>query len=167
MQKNIDFKISLVELPQLSGVNLILGQTHFIKSVEDIYESLISSSTTIKFGVAFNEASGDRLIRYDGNEDGLIAASVKMMKDIGCGHCFIVLLKNIYPISVLNRLKSLDEVVSIYAATSNPLKVIIYDDGEDGRGILGVIDGKKPLGIEGDADKIKRHKFLRDIGYKR
>ncbi len=163
----MSLNIISVTLPQIKDVNVVLGQSHFIKSIDDMYETLVSSSTSIRFGLAFNEASGDRLIRYDGNDKELMDASIKMMKDIGCGHCFIVLLKNIYPISVLNRLKSLDEVVSIYAATSNPLKVIIYDDGEDGRGILGVIDGKKPLGIEGDADKIKRHKFLRDIGYKR
>ncbi len=163
----MSLNIISVNLPQIKDVNVVLGQSHFIKSIDDMYETLVSSSTSIRFGLAFNEASGDRLIRYDGNDKELMDASIKMMKDIGCGHCFIVLLKNIYPISVLNRLKSLDEVVSIYAATSNPLKVIIYDDGEDGRGILGVIDGKKPLGIEGDADKIKRHKFLRDIGYKR
>ncbi|EEZ93345.1 MAG: protein of unknown function DUF355 [Candidatus Parvarchaeum acidiphilum ARMAN-4] len=151
----------------LDGLNIIVGQAHFIKSVEDIYEAVISSAPSIKFGVAFNEASGDRLIRNDGNDASLIHKSTEIAKSIGTGHLFIVLLKDAYPINVLNRLKDVMEVVNIYAATANPLKVLVYDDGMDGRSVIGVIDGKKPLGTERDSDKVKRHKLLRDIGYKR
>ena len=149
------------------GLNIILGQSHFIKSVEDIYEALISSSPNIKFGVAFNEASGERLIRNEGNDPVLIRKSTEIAKNIGAGHSFVILLKEAYPINVLNRLKNVMEVVSIYAATANPLKVLVYDDGLEGRGIIGVIDGKKPLGVENENDKEKRYKLLRDIGYKR
>jgi hypothetical protein len=151
----------------LEGLNIIIGQSHFIKSVEDIYEALVSSSPNIKFGVAFNEASGERLIRNDGNDSALIHKSTEIAKSIGAGHSFVILLKDAYPINVLNRLKNVMEVVNIYAATANPLKVLVYDDGSEGRGIIGVIDGKKPLGTENDSDKLKRHKLLRDIGYKR
>ena len=149
------------------GLNIILGQSHFIKSVEDIYEALISSSPNIKFGVAFNEASGERLIRNEGNDSVLIRKSTEIAKNIGAGHSFVILLKEAYPINVLNRLKNVMEVVNIYAATANPLKVLVYDDGLEGRGIIGVIDGKKPLGVENENDKEKRYKLLRDIGYKR
>ncbi|MCL4372606.1 adenosine-specific kinase [Candidatus Parvarchaeota archaeon] len=149
------------------GLNIILGQSHFIKSVEDIYEALISSSPNIKFGVAFNEASGERLIRNEGNDPVLIRKSTEIAKNIGAGHSFVILLKEAYPINVLNRLKNVMEVVNIYAATANPLKVLVYDDGLEGRGIIGVIDGKKPLGVENENDKEKRYKLLRDIGYKR
>ncbi len=163
--ENMKIEEVIISLPE--GLNVIIGQSHFIKTVEDIYEVLVTASPSIKFGIAFNEASGDRLIRKDGNDGELINKSVEFAEKIGTGHSFIVLLKNAYPINVLNRLKQVMEVVNIYAATSNPLKVIVYDDGEDGRAILGVIDGKKPLGVEKDDDIKKRYKFLRDIGYKR
>ena len=159
-------KIEEVKL-DFDGLNIIVGQSHFIKTVEDVYEALITSFPGIKFGLAFNEASGDRLIRSDGNDEELIKKSIEFAEKIGAGHSFVVLLKNAYPINVLNRLKQVMEIVNIYAATANPLKVIVYDDGMEGRGIIGVIDGKKPLGIENDEDKKKRHDFLRDIGYKR
>ncbi|MCL4362035.1 MAG: adenosine-specific kinase [Candidatus Parvarchaeota archaeon] len=159
-------KIEEVKL-DFDGLNIIVGQSHFIKTVEDVYEALITSFPGIKFGLAFNEASGDRLIRSDGNDEELIKKSIEFAEKIGAGHSFVVLLKNAYPINVLNRLKQVMEIVNIYAATANPLKVIVYDDGMEGRGIIGVIDGKKPLGIEKDEDKKKRHDFLRDIGYKR
>lgn len=155
----------VVDTPE--GANVIVGQTHFIKTVEDLYEVLVTSSPSIKFGIAFNEASGDRLIRKDGNEEGLISAAVSAAEKIGAGHCFVVFLKNAYPINVVNRIKSVMEVLNIYAATANPLKVLVYDDGDEGKAIIGVVDGKKPVGVEKDADREKRHKFLRDIGYKR
>ncbi len=150
-----------------NGLNIIVGQSHFIKTVEDVYEALITSFPGIKFGLAFNEASGDRLIRSDGNDEELIKKSIEFAEKIGAGHSFVVLLKNAYPINVLNRIKQVMEVVNIYAATANPLKVLIYDDGNEGRAIVGVIDGKKPLGIEKEKDKKKRRDLLRDIGYKR
>ncbi|MGC8533779.1 MAG: adenosine-specific kinase [Candidatus Parvarchaeum sp.] len=159
--------IKEIEIKDLKETNVIVGQAHFIKTLEDVYEALITSSPGIRFGIAFNEASGDRLIRKDGNDEELIKKSVEIAERIGAGHSFVVLLKNAYPINVLNRLKQVMEVVNIYAATANPLKVIVYDDGDEGRAIIGVIDGKKPLGVENDEDKQKRHKFLRDIGYKR
>ena len=165
MAKGLD--IETVDLIIPEGCSIILGQSHFIKTVEDVYEALITSFPGIKFGLAFNEASGDRLIRSDGNDEELIKKSIEFAEKIGAGHSFVVLLKNAYPINVLNRLKQVMEIVNIYAATANPLKVIVYDDGMEGRGIIGVIDGKKPLGIEKDEDKKKRHDFLRDIGYKR
>ncbi len=162
----MNYKIDEIKIEQKES-NIIIGQSHFIKTVEDVYEALITSFPGIKFGLAFNEASGDRLIRSDGNDEELIKKSIEFAEKIGAGHSFVVLLKNAYPINVLNRLKQVMEIVNIYAATANPLKVIVYDDGMEGRGIIGVIDGKKPLGIEKDEDKKKRHDFLRDIGYKR
>jgi hypothetical protein len=162
MEKIHEIIVSLEE-----GLNIIIGQAHFIKTVEDLYEALVTSSPGIKFGIAFNEASGDRLIRKDGNDEKLIDKSVEFANNIGAGHVFVILLKDTYPINVLNRIKQVMEVVNIYVATANPLKVLVYDDGEAGRAILGVIDGKKPMGTEKEADKDKRHKFLRDIGYKR
>ncbi len=162
----MNYKIDEIKIEQKES-NIIIGQSHFIKTVEDVYEALITSFPGIKFGLAFNEASGDRLIRSDGNDEELIKKSIEFAEKIGAGHSFVVLLKNAYPINVLNRLKQVMEIVNIYAATANPLKVIVYDDGMEGRGIIGVIDGKKPLGIEKDEDKKKRHDFLRDIGYKK
>ncbi len=155
----------VIEVPE--GINIIIGQSHFIKTVEDLYEAFITASASIEFGIAFNEASGDRLIRKDGNDDTLVDSAVAIAERIGAGHCFVVALKDAYPINIMDRLKHVMEVVNLYAATANPIKVIVYDDGNDGRAILGVIDGKKPLSTETENDMEKRHKFLRDIGYKR
>jgi len=159
--------INEVEIKLDKDLNIIIGQAHFIKTVEDLYEALMTAFPGIEFGIAFNEASGDRLIRKEGNSDELIKKAVGFAEKIGAGHSFIILLKNGYPINVLNRIKQVMEVVNVYAATANPLKVLVYDDGNEGRGIIGVIDGKKPLGIENENDKEKRLKLLRDIGYKR
>lgn len=159
-------KLELVEVSIPDGCNVVLGQTHFIKSVEDIYEAVAESGTAIKFGLAFCESSGKRLIRSDGNEDALAKAAEKEALKIGAGHCFIVFLKEGFPINVLNRIKNVSEVASLYAATANPLKVVVASDG-DGRGIMGVVDGLKPLGIEGEEDRKWRRDFLRKIGYKR
>ena len=153
-----------LEVPQ--GVNLVLGQSHFIKTVEDIYETLTSSGTSIKFGVAFCESSGPALIRYDSNDKTLEDLAVQFAQKLSAGHVFVVLLRDAYPINVLNRIKMLDEVVNIYCATANPVEVILVET-EQGRGVLGVIDGIKSKGVESEKDRRERHEFLRKIGYKR
>lgn len=159
-------KMEIVEVSIPEGCNVILGQTHFIKSVEDIYEAVAESGTSIKFGLAFCESSGKRLVRSDGNDEKLVKKAEEEALRIGAGHCFIVFVKEGFPINILNRIKNVSEVASLYAATANPLKVIIASEG-DGRGILGVIDGLKPLGVEGEEDRKWRRDFLRKIGYKR
>ena len=153
-----------LEVPQ--GVNLVLGQSHFIKTVEDIYETLTSSGTSIKFSIAFCESSGPALIRYDGNDKTLEDLAVDFARKLSAGHVFVVLLGNAYPINVLNRIKMLDEVANIYCATANPVEVIIAET-EQGRGVLGVIDGVKTKGVEHEKEKRERHEFLRKLGYKR
>lgn len=159
-------KIDVVKIDIPEGTNVIIGQSHFIKTVEDIYEALSSSSPHIKFGIAFNEASGKRLIRYDGNDEDLIKLAIEQAKKIGAGHVFVIYLKNGYPINVLNRIKNVDEVVRIFAATANPLQVLVAET-DQGRGIIGVIDGFTPLGVESESDIKERKEFLRKIGYKR
>ena len=147
--------------------NVIVGQSHFIKTVEDIYEALITSSPCIKFGVAFCEASGERLIRKDGNDPGLVSVAVDNAQKIASGHVFIVVLRDAYPINVLNRIKDIQEICTVFAATANPLQVLIAET-DQGRGVAGVVDGGTPLGVEsGDGEKW-RHSLLRDIiGYKK
>jgi len=159
-------KIDVVKIDIPEGTNVIIGQLHFIKTVEDLYETLSSSSPHIKFGIAFNEASGKRLIRYDGNDEDLIKLAIEQAKKIGAGHVFVIYLKNGYPINVLNRIKNVDEVVRIFAATANPLQVLVAET-DQGRGIIGVIDGYTPLGVESESDIKERKEFLRKIGYKR
>ncbi|RLI91569.1 MAG: hypothetical protein DRO89_03745 [Candidatus Altiarchaeales archaeon] len=159
-------KINLVEIEKPPELNLILGQAHFIKTVEDIYEALVTAVPGIKFGLAFCESSGDCLIRSDGTDPELIKLAEKNAKKIGAGHSFIVFLRECYPINVLNRIKEVPEVCHIFAATANPLKVVIAEE-EQGKGILGVIDGEKPRGIETKEHKRERKEFLRRIGYKR
>jgi adenosine/AMP kinase len=158
--------ISIIKFQPPEGINLILGQAHFIKTVEDLYETLISSSPTIKFGIAFCESSGKALVRHDANERELGKLASQYAYELSAGHTFIVLLKDAYPVNVLNRIKMLDEVVNIYAATANPLEVVIAET-EQGRGILGVIDGVKTKGIEEELEKKERHDFLRNVGYKK
>ncbi len=152
------------EIPQ--GTNLILGQSHFIKTVEDIYETLTTSGTSIKFGIAFCESSGPALIRYDSNDKNLEGLAVQFAQRLSAGHVFVVLLSSGYPINVLNRIKMLDEVANIYCATANQVEVILVET-EQGRGILGVIDGVKSKGVEDENERKERHEFLRKIGYKR
>ena len=159
-------KINLVEIEKSPELNLILGQAHFIKTVEDIYEALVTAVPGIKFGLAFCESSGDCLIRSDGTDPELIKLAEKNAKKIGAGHSFIVFLRECYPINVLNRIKEVPEVCHIFAATANLLKVVIAEE-EQGIGILGVIDGEKPKGIETRDHKKERKEFLRKIGYKR
>lgn len=160
----MELKVVPIKVPD--GVNVIIGQSHFIKTVEDLYETLVSSGTAIKFGLAFCESSGPALIRHDGNDEDLEAKAVEVASQIACGHIFVILLANAYPINVLNRLKMVEEVVSIYCATANPVEVIIAET-EQGRGILGVVDGVKPKGVEDEEGKEQRKAFLRRIGYKR
>lgn len=160
-------ELRTIEIINPESLNLILGQSHFIKTVEDIYEILVSSVPGIKFGLAFCEASGDRLVRTEGNDDTLIELAVKNAQSIGAGHSFILFLgQGFFPINVLNQIKAVPEVCRIFCATANPVQVIIAET-QQGRGIMGVIDGGSPLGAEG-SDKIKeRRELLRRFGYKR
>ena len=160
----VELKTIEIEIPK--DCNVILGQTHFIKSIFDLYETLAESGTAIKFGVAFSEASGKRLIRSEGNDDELIKHAEKESLKLACGHTFIIFLKDGYPINVLNRIKSVSEVCNIYAATANPLSVVIAET-TSGRGVLGVIDGEPPLGLESEEDRQWRSDFIRKIGYKK
>jgi len=148
------------------GANLILGQSHFIKTVEDLYEALVTSSPALTFGIAFNEASGACLTRVEGNDDELKKAAVANARDLAAGHIFVVLLREGFPINVLNRVKQVQEVVGIFCATANPVEVIVAQTGQ-GRGILGVIDGASPKGVETESDVQWRKDLLRKFGYKR
>jgi adenosine/AMP kinase len=159
-------KIEEVVLTVPAGCQLILGQSHFIKTVEDVYEALVTSMPMIRFGVAFCEASGKALVRYDGSDERAISSARKFASLLGAGHCFVVVLKGAFPINVLNRIKGVDEVTGIYCATSNPVTVMVADTGK-GRGILGVVDGVSPKGSETEIDRKERHEFLRKVGYKR
>ncbi|MEP0826937.1 MAG: adenosine-specific kinase [bacterium] len=160
----MEFKEIAITIP--SDANIILGQTHFIKTVEDIYEVMVGTSSAVKFGIAFCEASGPCLIRTEGNDPELVKMAEQAASDIACGHTFVIYMRNGYPINFLPRLKMVPEVCHIICATANPLTVIIAEN-KQGRGVMGVIDGFPPKGIEGSEDKQKRHKFLRDIGYKK
>ena len=159
-------EIISVKIDSPAETNLILGQTHFIKSAEDLYETLVSSAPGIKFGIAFCEASGKCLVRSEGNDEELERAAQDNALALGCGHSFLVFMRNAYPINVLNAVKNIQEVCGIFCATSNVVEVIIAES-EQGRGILGVIDGEKPKGIETAQDAGERKEFLRTIGYKR
>ncbi len=159
----LEFKTVKIEVPE--GCNVILGMAHFIKTVEDLYEALVNAVPNIKFGVAFCESSGPCLIRHEGNDEELRQLSAKKAYEIACGHSFIIFLENAYPINVLDKVKSVPEVCTIHAATSNPLEVIIVET-EQGRGIVGVIDGSKSKDIENEEDIKARKEFLRKIGYK-
>lgn len=158
-------EIKIIEIKKPVEINVILGQSHFIKTVEDLYEIIITTNPNAKFGIAFCESSGPCLVRSEGNDEYLKSLAIENALNIGAGHSFIIFLKDAYPINILNGIKQVCEVCLIYAATANPLKVIVADDGE-GRGILGVIDGLKPKGVEKKEDIEKRKKFLRDIKYK-
>jgi uncharacterized protein len=160
-----EIDIKTVDIEKPDDMNFILGQTHFIKSVEDIYEAIVNSVPSAKFGIAFCEASGACKIRLEGNDDSLIKLAGKNALNISAGHCFIVFLKDCFPINVLNSIKNIPEVCRIFCATANPTKVVIAK-GKNGNGILGVIDGFSPKGIENNEDFNWRKKFLRDIKYK-
>jgi adenosine/AMP kinase len=158
-------ELKLVKIKKPEDVNVIIGQSHFIKTVEDIYELLISTVPNIKFGLAFCESSGKCLIRHIGNDPDLERLCIDNAKEIAAGHSFIIALKNAFPINVLNGIKNIQEVCTIFCATANPVEIVIAET-EGGRGILGVIDGEKPKGTEEKDDINWRKDFLRKIGYK-
>ncbi|MEM3692978.1 MAG: adenosine-specific kinase [Candidatus Bathyarchaeia archaeon] len=159
----MELKVIKVSVPE--GCNVIIGQSHFIKTVEDLYEALVNSVPGIKFGIGFVESSGKCLVRHDGNDEDLRKLASETAFNLGAGHTFIVYIRNAYPINVLKGIREVPEVCRIYCATANPVEVIIAET-EQGRGILGVVDGLKPKGIEGDEDIRWRKEFLRKIGYK-
>jgi adenosine/AMP kinase len=158
-------ELKVVEMQIPEGCNLILGQTHFIKTVEDLYEIMVGTSPQVKFGIAFCEASGPCLIRIVGNNNSLEEIATQNAQAVGAGHSFVILLKEAYPINFLNAIKQCPEVCTIYCATANPVQVIVAET-EQGRGIMGVIDGFSPKGIETDEDVKARHEILRRFGYK-
>ena len=148
------------------GANVVLGQSHFIKTVEDLYEVMVSQAPGLRFGLAFAEASGPRLVRRDGTDADLVGAAVQIMTDIGAGHSFVIVMGDGFPINVLNAVKGCPEVCRIYCATANPVEVVVAETAQ-GRGILGVVDGESPAGVETDDAAAERVAFLRKIGYKR
>jgi adenosine/AMP kinase len=158
-----EFKIAKVEVPE--DCNVILGMAHFIKTVEDLYEAVTNAVPNIRFGVGFCESSGLCLVRREGNDEELKELAAKTALEIGCGHSFILFLKNAYPINVLDKIKAVPEVCTVYAATANPLEIIIAET-EQGRGIVGVVDGLKSKGTETEEDAKARKDFLRKAGYK-
>ena len=159
----MEMKIVTMRIPD--GANIIIGQTHFIKTIEDLYEIMVNAAPGIKFGIAFCEASGPCLVRVEGNDDHLKEAATQNACNIAAGHTFVVLIKDAFPVNVLNAIKLCPEVCSIFCATANPTQVIMAET-EQGRGILGVIDGYSPKGVEGEKDIQTRKQFLRKIGYK-
>jgi len=160
----MEFKTINIEKPE--DANVIIGQSHFIKTVEDMYEVLVSATPAIKFGLAFCEASGACLVRSEGNDDALKKLAAENALNIGAGHSFIIILQNAFPINVLNGIKNISEVCKVFCATANPLKVIVAEE-EGTRGIIGVIDGASPKGIEDESGINWRKDLLRKIGYKR
>ncbi len=158
-------ELSIVHISVPEGANVIVGQAHFIKTVEDIYEAIVNTNPNIRFGLAFNEASGKRLVRVEGNDDNLKKVAANNAINIGAGHVFVVVLEQGYPINVLNAIKMVPEVCRIFCATANPLEVIVAHT-KQGRGVIGVVDGFMPDGIEGQEDVIARKKLLRDLRYK-
>ncbi len=152
-----------IEIPE--GINLICGHAHFIKTAEDLYEALINSSDKIAFGIAFCEASSACLVRSEGNDPDLIQMAQKHALEVGAGHFFIAFIKNAFPINVLGSIKACPEVVNIFCATANPIEILIVEDNQ-GRGVIGVIDGYAPKGIEDEKARKERYDFLRKIGYK-
>jgi len=158
-------ELKTIPIEKPDELNLILGQSHFIKTVEDLHEALVTAIPGIQFGLAFCEASGPCLIRYSGTNEELERLAIRNAEAIGAGHSFIVFLKDAFPINVMNAVKRVPEVCRIFCATANPVQVVVAEDG-GGRGILGVIDGVSPKGVEGPDDIAQRKEFLRTIGYK-
>jgi adenosine/AMP kinase len=158
-------ELLVVPIDNPEALNVIVGQSHFIKTVEDLHEALVGVSPHIRFGLAFCEASGPRLVRWSGNDEALVELASKNALAIGAGHCFVVFLKEAFPLNVLNTIKQVPEVCRIFCATANPLSVVVADIGE-GRAVLGVVDGAGPLGVETEEDVAERKKLLRSIGYK-
>lgn len=158
-------ELKTIKIDPPADCNLILGTAHFIKTIEDLYEALINAVPTIQFGIGFCEASGPCLVRKEGNDEQLKSLASTQALKLSCGHSFIIFIKNAFPINVLDKIKKVPEVCTIYAATANPLEIIVVET-EQGRGILGVVDGFNAKGIETDKDSEERKKFLRTIGYK-
>jgi len=159
-------ELTVVPIEKPEALNIILGQSHFIKTVEDLHEALLTAVPGIKFGLAFSEASGKRLIRKSGTDDGLVDLAVKNALAISAGHVFIIVLgEGFFPINVLHAVKACPEVVRIFCATANPVQVVVAEEGEQ-RGVLGVLDGFRPLGVEDDAEVAWRRDLLRRFGYK-
>ena len=159
-------ELKAIQLTIPENGNIILGQSHFIKTVEDIYEAIVNTSPQIKFGIAFNEASGERLTRVDGNDEDLKQIAVKNATDLGAGHVFCVTLRDGFPINVLGRIQQTSEVANIFCATANPVQVIVAET-EQGRGVLGVVDGHSPKGVDTSDDVARRIELLQKFGYKR
>ena len=159
----MELKTIQINIPE--GLNIIIGQSHFVKTAEDMYEILIGSSPSLKFGVAFSEASMHCLVRYEGNDEELMKLAYETSFSLSCGHTFVIFLKDGFPINVLNAIKTCQEVCHVICATANPLQVIVAET-EQGRGIMGVIDGSKPKGIEAEEDKKARRELLRKFRYK-
>lgn len=157
--------LEIVPLPQREGVNVIVGQSHFIKTVEDLHEAIVGVGAGIRFGVAFCEASGARLVRCTGNDHELTRWAAADAESIGAGHSFVVLLRDGFPVNVLNPIKAIPEVCTVFCASANPIQLIVAVT-DLGRGIVAVIDGQPPVGVETDADRRDRHALLRSIGYK-
>lgn len=158
-------ELKTVKITKPEDVNLVLGQSHFIKTVEDLYEAIVQTNPNIKFGIGFCESSGPALVRYSGNDEEMIELAKINALNISAGHSFIIFIREGFPVNILNAVKSVPEVVTIFCATANPVEVIIVET-EQGRGIMGVVDGLKTKGIETEADIKLRHEFLRKIGYK-
>jgi hypothetical protein len=159
-------EIKAVQLEIPTNANIIVGQSHFIKTVEDLYEAVCTTVPQAKFGLAFNESSGACLTRAEGNDAGLRDTAIRNAQALACGHTFVLILQNAYPINVLHAIRNVPEVCSIFCATANPVEVVVAQS-ERGRGVLGVIDGSSPKGVEEQADIEWRHNLLREIGYKR
>jgi uncharacterized protein len=158
-------ELSVVAIENPDALNFIVGQSHFIKTVEDLHEALAGSSPHLRFGIAFNEASGKRLVRTSGNDADLVALAARNAEAIGAGHVFVVFLKEGFPVNVVNTVASVPEVVSIFCATANPVEVVVAESSL-GRGVLGIIDGERPLGVETEGDVAERIGLLRALGYK-
>lgn len=159
----MDFAVIRMDIPE--GSNIILGQSHFIKTAEDLYEAVAGTVSSAKFGIAFSEASGDCLIRLEGNDQELIDVARKNSLALSCGHTFVIILKGAFPVNILNVIKNVPEVCSIFCATANPLEVVVAVT-EQGRGIMGVVDGFPPKGVEGPEKVEERRRLLRRFGYK-
>jgi adenosine/AMP kinase len=160
-----EVRLKTIKIDRPEGINVILGQCHFIKTIEDLHETISGGVPNAKFGVAFSESSGPCLIRRSGNDPELVDLAVKNMLNIAAGHTFIIMLRNLYPINILNSIKNVPEVCTIYCATANPVEVILVENNV-GRGIIGVVDGSSPKGVESERDVEERKSLLRKFGYK-
>ena len=163
---NVEDEMEFVRIDKPADVNIVIGQSHFIKTAEDLYEAMVNSVPGSKFGIAFSEASGPCLIRVEGNDPELRSCAVKNAQNIAAGHTFVIVMRDCYPVNVLRSIKDVPEVCSIFCATANDIDVVVAEN-DRGRGIIGVIDGKPPQGVENDEKTKERREFLRKIGYKR